>query len=116
FKIMTVPVFAGFMYSAVGSFFARSFRLYHVSFLSLPSFANMLSLALLSYINFMTKFFVPDIRNVLFVWSVVIFWKTKIRFQIQQSQFQLPMLPILLILAFIIWIAENISTFYKIWL
>ncbi|MFC2996616.1 DUF817 family protein [Acinetobacter sichuanensis] len=116
FKIMTVPLFAGFMYSAVGSFFARSLRLYQVSFLRLPSFANMLSLALLSYLNFMTKFFVPDIRNVLFVWSVVIFWKTKIRFQIQQSQFQLPMLPILLILAFIIWIAENISTFYKIWL
>ena len=58
----------------------------------------------------------PDVRNVLFAWSVVIFWKTKIRFQLQQQQFQLPMLPVLLILAFIIWIAENISTFYKIWL
>ncbi|WP_174493000.1 DUF817 family protein [Acinetobacter sp. Marseille-Q1623] len=116
FKIMTVPLFAGFMYSAVGSFFARSLRLYQVSFLKLPSFANMLSLAVLSYLNFMTKFFVPDIRNVLFFWSVVIFWKTKIRFQLQQHQFQLPMLPVLLLLAFLIWIAENISTFYKIWL
>ena len=80
FKILTVPLFAGFMYSAVGSFFARSLRLYQVSFLNLPSFANMLSLALLSYINFMSKFFIPDFRNVLFIWSVVIFWKTKIRF------------------------------------
>ncbi len=26
------------------------------------------------------------------------------------------MLPILLLLAFIIWVAENISTFYQIWL
>ena len=76
----------------------------------------MLALAVLSYINFMSKFFVPDVRNLLFAWSVVIFWKTKIRFQLQQQQFQLPMLPVLLILAFIIWIAENISTFYKIWL
>ena len=116
FKLMTVPLFAGFMYSAVGSFFARSLRLYQVSFTHLPSFANMLALAVLSYINFMSKFFVPDVRNLLFAWSVVIFWKTKIRFQLQQQQFQLPMLPILLILAFIIWIAENISTFYKIWL
>lgn len=116
FKIMTVPLFAGFMYSAVGSFFARSLRLYQVSFLKLPSFANMLSLAVLSYINFMSKFFIPDIRNVLFFWSIIIFWKTKIRFQLQQYQIQLPMLPILLILAFIIWVAENISTFYKIWL
>ena len=116
FKILTVPLFAGFMYSAVGSFFARSLRLYQVSFENLPSFGSMLILALLSYINFMSKFFVPDIRMILFAWSVWLFWKTKIKFQLQQHQFQLPMLPILILLAFIIWIAENISTFYKIWL
>ncbi|CAM4098692.1 DUF817 family protein [Acinetobacter pragensis] len=116
FKILTVPLFAGFMYSAVGSFFARSLRLYQVSFEKLPGFGNMLILALLSYINFMSKFFVPDIRMILFVWSVVIFWETKIKFQLQHHQVQLPMLPILMLLAFIIWIAENISTFYKIWL
>lgn len=116
FKILTVPLFAGFMYSAVGSFFARSLRLYQVSFLNLPRFGNMLSLAVLSYINFMSKFFIPDFRNALFIWSVVIFWKTQIRFKLQQHELQLPMLPVLIILAFIIWIAENISTFYKIWL
>ncbi|WP_168416276.1 DUF817 family protein [Acinetobacter indicus] len=116
FKIMTVPLFAGFMYSAVGSFFARSLRLYRVSFTRLPGFANMLSLAVLSYINFMSKFFVPDIRYVLFAWSVLIFWKTRIQFELQHHRMQLPMLPVLLLLAFIIWIAENISTFYQIWL
>ncbi len=116
FKILTVPLFAGFMYSAVGSFFARSLRLYRVSFEHLPRFSHMLWLALLSYINFMSKFFVPDIRLVLFLWSILIFWKTKIRFELQHHSIQLPMLPILLILAFIIWIAENISTFYQIWL
>ena len=116
FKILTVPLFAGFMYSAVGSFFARSLRLYRVSFENLPRFSHMLWLALLSYINFMSKFFVPDIRLGLFLWSILIFWKTKIRFELQHHSIQLPMLPILLILAFIIWIAENISTFYQIWL
>ncbi|WP_228259943.1 DUF817 family protein [Acinetobacter sp. ANC 4779] len=116
FKILTVPVFAGFMYSAVGSFFARSLRLYQVSFEKLPNFLNMMALAGFSYINFMSKFFVPDIRYLLFAWSIFIFWKTKIRFQLQQHQIQLPMLPVLMVLAFIIWVAENISTFYKIWL
>lgn len=116
FKILTVPLFAGFMYSAVGSFFARSLRLYRVSFENLPRFANMLSLAVFSYINFMSKFFIPDYRNLLFVWSVVIFWKTKTHFEVQQYKLKLPMLPILVVLAFMIWVAENISTFYKIWL
>ncbi|MCH7314298.1 DUF817 family protein [Acinetobacter sp. ANC 3882] len=116
FKLYTVPLFAGFMYSAVGSFFARSLRLYKVSFENLPKFSNMLCLAVLSYLNFMTKFFIPDIRVALFIWSVVIFWKTKLHFQLQQHRFEVPMLPILLLLAFLIWIAENISTFYQIWL
>ncbi|EPG39556.1 DUF817 family protein [Acinetobacter colistiniresistens] len=116
FKILTVPLFAGFMYSAVGSFFARSLRLYHVAFEKLPSFGNMLGLAVLSYLNFMTKFFIPDIRVGLFIWSVLIFWKTKLSFQLEQRHFKVPMLPVLLLLAFLIWIAENISTFYKIWL
>ncbi|ENX41117.1 DUF817 family protein [Acinetobacter sp. NIPH 2100] len=116
FKLYTVPLFAGFMYSAVGSFFARSLRLYKVSFENLPKFSNMLCLAVLSYLNFMTKFFIPDIRVALFIWSALIFWKTKLHFQLQQHHFKVPMLPILLLLAFLIWIAENISTFYQIWL
>ncbi|MEK5766024.1 DUF817 family protein [Acinetobacter schindleri] len=116
FKILTVPLFAGFMYSAVGSFFARSLRLFQVSFNHLPGFANMMALAVLSYINFMSKFFIPDYRILLFIWSALIFWKTQIRFQLNRHSFQLPMLPVLALLAFIIWIAENISTFYQIWL
>ncbi|MEQ0924313.1 DUF817 family protein [Acinetobacter schindleri] len=116
FKILTVPLFAGFMYSAVGSFFARSLRLFQISFNHLPGFTNMMALAVLSYINFMSKFFIPDYRMLLFIWSALIFWKTQIRFQLNRHVFQLPMLPVLALLAFIIWIAENISTFYQIWL
>lgn len=116
FKVMTVPLFAGFMYSAVGSFFARSLRLYQVSLSALPSFTQMMCLAVLSYCNFMSKFFIPDLRYFLFAWSIMIFWKTKICFHIQHQSIQFPMLPVLLVLAFLIWIAENISTFYQIWL
>ncbi len=116
FKILTVPLFAGFMYSAVGSFFARSLRLFNVTFTYLPKFSTMLLLALCSYINFMSKFFIPDVRSLLFIWSIFIFWRTKISFQLQQKNIQFPVLPVLFVLAFIIWIAENISTFYKIWI
>lgn len=116
FKIYTVPLFAGFMYSAVGSFFARALRLYRVHIQYLPNFTNMMALAVCSYLNFMTKFFIGDLRSILFVWSVIIFWQTKLSFEVNKTRLKLPMLPVLLLLAFIIWIAENISTFYKIWL
>lgn len=115
-KIYTVPLFAGFMYSAVGSFFARSLRLFNVGFVNLPSLTMMLCLAVLSYLNFMTKFFVPDIRYGLFIWSILIFYRTTVLFKLQGKTYQLPMLLILFILACLIWIAENISTFYQIWL
>ena len=114
FKILTVPLFAGFMYSAVGSFCTVNSTVSSF-FEKLPSFGTMLLLAFFSYINFMSKFFVPDIRYILFAISIL-FWKTKLYFQLNEHKFKIPMLPVLLTLAFLIWIAENISTFYKIWL
>ena len=116
FKIYTVPLFAGFMYSAVGSFFARCIKLFQLSFTHLPSFTNMLCLSVFSYINFMSKFFIYDFRYVLFLWSFLIFWKTQVYIKQDQIQWRVPMLLALMVFAFIIWIAENISTYYKIWL
>ena len=116
FKLYTVPLFAGFMYSAVGSFMARSLRLFAVSFQHLPKFYLMFGLAILSYLNFMTKFFIADIRLLLFAASIILFWRCKINFVLAQRQFQVAMLLMMLLLAFVIWLAENISTFYKIWL
>lgn len=115
FRIANVPLFAGFMYSAVGSFLARGLRLYRTSFIHLPSLKWLGLLAILSYTNFFTKFFIPDIRNILFVASVILFFKTRVLFSISQKQYQLPFLPLLLTLAFIVWLAENIATFANIW-
>ena len=103
------------MYSAIGSFFARSIRLFDISFQRLPSLNNMLALSICAYINFMSKFFIIDIRSILFVWSVLIFYKTKATFKIQNYRLQLPMLVVLGGISVLIWIAENISTFYDIW-
>ncbi|MDN3453844.1 MULTISPECIES: DUF817 family protein [unclassified Psychrobacter] len=123
-KIANVPLFAGFMYSAVGSFIARGLRLFNASFTNFPSLIWVGLLAVSSYVNFFTKFFVPDIRNILFLASVVLFWKTKMFFQIHNGnnlqlcdakQYQLPFLPLLLFLAFLVWLAENIATFANIW-
>ncbi|MGP9491902.1 DUF817 family protein [Psychrobacter sp. AOP7-B1-24] len=124
FRIANVPLFAGFMYSAVGSFLARGLRLFNTSFTNLPSLVWVSLLVVLSYANFFTKFFVPDIRNILFIISVILFWKTKIFFQIytethlqlyNAKQYPLPFLPLLLCLAFLVWVAENIATFANIW-
>ncbi len=115
FRIANVPLFAGFMYSAVGSFLARGLRLFKVSFINLPSLIWLGLLAILSYANFFSKFFIADIRNILFVLSVVLFFNTRLLFSIQAKEYQLPFLPVLLTMAFMVWLAENIATFANIW-
>lgn len=124
FRIENVPIFSGFMYSAVGSFMARGLRLFNVSFAHFPNLIWVGLLAFFSYANFFTKFFAPDIRNILFITSIILFWQTKISIQIHNKdnidvgnnkEYQLPFLPVLLFLAFLIWLAENIATFTNIW-
>lgn len=115
FRIANVPLFAGFMYSAVGSFLARSLRLLKISFINLPSLWWLSVFALLSYANFFSKFFIPDIRNGLFVASIILLYKTKLIVQAKNSQHQIAFLPVLLLLAFLVWLAENIATFANIW-
>ena len=103
---------------------SRGLRLFNVRFTDFPSLIWVSLLVVLSYANFFTKFFVPDIRNVLFITSVILFWKTKVFFQVHDKnngdigssqQYQLPFLPLLWFLAFLVWLAENIATFANIW-
>jgi uncharacterized membrane protein YoaT (DUF817 family) len=115
FRIANVPLFAGFMYSAVGSFLARSLRLLQVSFERLPSLKWLGLFALLAYANFFTKFVIPDIRNGLFIASIILFYKTKLIIQLNHSTQQIAFLPVLLFLAFLVWLAENVATFANIW-
>ncbi|MEC7120135.1 MAG: DUF817 family protein [Pseudomonadota bacterium] len=115
-KIATVPLFAGFMYSAVGSFLARSLRLFSVSFEGLPSLRWLGVLAVLCYLNFFTKYVLPDIRLGLFVASVFLFYRTRMHFNWAGHRMQMWFLPCLLGLAGLVWIAENIATYTNIWL
>ncbi len=116
FKLWMVPLFAGFMYSAVGSFFARALKLFQVQLLQLPNFAWLMLLTVLSYCNFMLHHFIIDLRLWLFALSVWLFWRCRIQLKIAEHRYQWPFLPILFAIAILIWLAENMSTYYQIWL
>lgn len=114
-RIQNVPLFAGFMYSAVGSFLARGLRLFEVSFSRLPPLSILGLLALLSYLNFFSHHFYPDLRLLLFAASVVLFWPTRLHLQVGARGVSVLFLPVLLGLAGLVWLAENIATFSNIW-
>jgi len=57
-----VPLFAGFMYSAVGSYIARIWRIFAMRFTALPGAPVLLLLSAAIYANFFTHHYLPDAR------------------------------------------------------
>ncbi|SFK03816.1 DUF817 domain-containing protein [Celeribacter neptunius] len=114
-KIGGVPLFSGFMYASVGSFMARAIRLFDMRFAPYPPYWASLLFACAIYLNFFTHHFGPDIRIGLFVFSLILYARTRVWYRIGQWHW-MPM-PIAGILsAFFLWIAENIGTATRIWL
>ena len=116
FRIYQVPLFAGFLYSAVGSYIARSWRLFDIRFEKYPPISLTVGLASLAYLNFFTHHYTFDIRWLLTAASILLFGKTKISFLTGVRRSKLPLLPVLISVAFSIWIAENIGTYARAWI
>lgn len=116
FHVGNMPLFAGFMYSAVGSYIARIWRVFNFKISKFPSFAAIISISVLIYVNFFSHHFLPDIRIVAFAAIIVFFCKTKVTYKICYNNRSMPLLIGLILVSFFIWIAENIATYCKIWL
>lgn len=116
FKIATVPLYSGFMYAAVGSYIAQAWRILDLEITNLKHHLWSLTLGVLIYINFFTNHFVQDIRWFLIPAIFIFFWRTRVYFTvIEGSQRWMPLNLAFLLIAFFIWIAENISTYLGAW-
>ena len=116
FKIGAVPLFTGFMYSAVGSYIARSWRGYDLRFTGYPPFGATVVLAAAIYVNFFAHHYVWDIRYALFAATAVLFWRCRAEAHLGVMTFRFPLLALFLGVGVLIWIAENIATGSSIWL
>jgi uncharacterized membrane protein YoaT (DUF817 family) len=115
-KLWNVPLFAGFMYSAVGSYFARIWRVFHFKFSYFPSRGSALALAVLIYVNFFTHHYIRDFRWLLIVASLLLFGRSRIYFTIDHAARSMPLVLGFTLVAIFIWLAENIATFCRVWL
>lgn len=116
FVIGTVPLFTGFLYSAVGSYISRAFTFLNLSYKNFPSYVHVSLLAFLIYVNFFTHHFTYDLRYLLFGYTAVLFYKTKVHFRVHTKERVMPFLLTAFLTSLFIWIAENIGTFTNIWL
>jgi uncharacterized membrane protein YoaT (DUF817 family) len=116
FVLATVPLFSGFLYSAVGSYISRAFIFMKLAYTHFPAYYHLWIIAILIYLNFFTHHFIFDIRYFLFAYIIVIFFRTTVSFQVYKKRRHIPFLLSAFLTAFFVWIAENIATFTKVWL
>jgi uncharacterized membrane protein YoaT (DUF817 family) len=116
FHIAGVPLFSGFMYASIGSYIARSWRLFDFRFLRHPPLWTVHVLALAIYINFFAHHYMPDLRIGLFAAAALLFGRTWIYYRIHHRFRRMPLLLGLFLVAAFIWFAENLGTASHTWL
>ncbi|MEK7644954.1 MAG: DUF817 domain-containing protein [Patescibacteria group bacterium] len=115
FKIATVPLYSGFMYAAVGSYISQSWKIMKLHLTNYEHYAASAVLCLLIYLNFFTNHYIYDFRYFLIAVVFAFFWKTRVYFTVATKVRWMHMNVGFLLVAFFIWIAENISTYLGAW-
>jgi len=114
-RIGGVPLYSGFMYAAVGSYLARVWRLFDFRFDRFPPLWLQALLAAAIYLNFFTHHFTLDIRNGLFVATVLIYGRCVVWFRPDRAYRPMPLVIGFGLVALFIWFAENIGTLARAW-
>lgn len=114
-KIGTVPLFSGFMYAAVGSYISQAWRIMKLQLTGRVRYQAAAILGIAIYLNFFTNHFLPDIRWILIPLVFIVFWGVNVEFTVTDKIRRMPLSVSFLLIAFFIWIAENISTLLGAW-
>ncbi|MEM9107468.1 MAG: DUF817 family protein, partial [Pseudomonadota bacterium] len=115
FAFLGVPLFAGFMYSAVGSYIARAWTVLKLRFSDYPKLVHTYVLAALVYVNFFTHHFIIDLRYILVGYAFLIFWRTRVFFTVSREH-SMPLLAGFVLVSAFVWVAENMATFANVWI
>jgi len=116
FRIMGVPLFTGFMYSCIGSYICRAWRLFDFRFSHHPPRWQFVALSLAIYANFFADHFGIDLRALLFAIAAVMLFRTGVHFKVWRSYRSMPLLLGLLLVSVFIWFSENVGTYTRTWL
>lgn len=114
-RILGVPLFTGFMYGAVGSYLVRVYRLFDLRFTRYPRRWITAVVAAVIYANFFTHHFFLDLRWLLLAAVLAVFGPSMMQFHVFRRRFRMPLVLAFALVAFFIWLAENIATFSHAW-
>ncbi len=112
---MGVPLFSGFMYSAVGSYIVQAWRIFHLRIRFHPPFLWAFAIAGALYLNFFTHHYWGDFRWYISCCALGLYARSVVVFRPLDRDRQMPLLLAFILIGFFVWIAENMSTFWGIW-
>lgn len=114
-KVLGVPLFAGFMYAAVGSYMIQAWRLFELRVVHHPPYWMSAVVALFIYANFFTHHFIGDYRWYIGACALGLYARCTVIYKPLDVERRMPLLLAFVLIGFFIWLAENISTFFGIW-
>jgi uncharacterized membrane protein YoaT (DUF817 family) len=114
-KVGGVPLFSGFMYAGVASYMCQCWRRLDLRLERYPSAAWTAPLGIAIYLNFFTNRWLPDIRWFLIPAVFVIFFRSRVLFTVDRVRFHMPLAVSFVLIAFFVWVAENIGTLLGAW-
>ncbi|MFD3328328.1 DUF817 domain-containing protein [Streptomyces sp. NPDC058701] len=113
-KVAGVPLYGGFLYSAVGSYCCRAWKIMDLSLVRYRP-RTMAVLAAAVYLNFFTHHWLPDARLVLAVLLIAAMAGTWVHFTVGASRYRMPLALAFALIGFFLWVAENAATYVGAW-
>lgn len=113
-KVAGVPLYAGFMYAAVGSYIVQAWRrleLRVTQYRPLP----LTPLAVAAYLNFCTHHWIWDLRWLIAALFVIEMRRTMVHFTVGTHRYFMPLAASFVAIGFALWIAENAATLLGAW-
>lgn len=113
-KVGGVPLFAGFMYAAVGSYICQAWRLFDLRVSQYPPVATTL-VAVGIYANFFTHHWIVDLRVPLAITLLVVLRRCLVHFTVGERRHRMPLALSFALIGAFLWLAENAATFLDAW-
>ncbi|RAJ60462.1 uncharacterized membrane protein YoaT (DUF817 family) [Streptomyces sp. Amel2xB2] len=113
-KIAGVPLYGGFLYSAVGSYVCRAWSLLGLRLTGYRPRA-MAALSCAVYVNFFTHHWLPDARWLLAALLLCATAGTWVHYTVGDGRYRMPLALTFSLIGFFLWVAENAATYAGAW-
>ncbi|HEY8450634.1 MAG: DUF817 domain-containing protein [Micromonosporaceae bacterium] len=113
-KVAGVPLYAGFVYAAVGSYVCQAWRRFGLRVTGYPAVATTV-VAVAIYVNFFTHHVLPDVRWVLALAMVIVLCRAWVHFTVGQRRLRMPLALAFVLIGVFVWVAENVATLLGAW-